>query len=121
MNAFHRQTNVSGVAGRVEWRRFRVNRPGASAVELAVGLPLLVLLALGCVDFGQAMHLHIAISNAAGVGAEYGSTRNCTPHTQAAWEENIRQAVEEELNDLGLWGHVRDYLPEDWREQFFHA
>ena len=30
-------------------------------------------------------------------------------------------AVEEELNDLGLWGHVRDYLPDDWREQFFHA
>ena len=30
-------------------------------------------------------------------------------------------AVEEELNDLGLWGHVRDYLPDGWREQFFHA
>jgi hypothetical protein len=30
-------------------------------------------------------------------------------------------AVEEELIDLGLWGHVRDYLPGDWREQFFHG
>jgi DNA-directed RNA polymerase specialized sigma24 family protein len=30
-------------------------------------------------------------------------------------------AVEEELTDLGLWGHVRDYLPDDWREQFFHG
>jgi DNA-directed RNA polymerase specialized sigma24 family protein len=30
-------------------------------------------------------------------------------------------AVEEELNDLGLWEHVRDYLPDDWREQFFHG
>lgn len=29
------------------------------------------------------------------------------------------EAVEEELHELGLWGHVRDYLPDDWREQFF--
>ncbi len=28
-------------------------------------------------------------------------------------------AVEDELNELGLWSYVRDYLPEDWREQFF--
>jgi RNA polymerase sigma factor (sigma-70 family) len=30
-------------------------------------------------------------------------------------------AVEEELNELGLWGYVGDYLPGDWREQFFGA
>jgi hypothetical protein len=27
--------------------------------------------------------------------------------------------VEDELNELGLWIYVRDYLPEDWRLQFF--
>jgi RNA polymerase sigma factor (sigma-70 family) len=29
------------------------------------------------------------------------------------------EGVEDELNELGLWIYVRDYLPEDWREQFF--
>jgi RNA polymerase sigma factor (sigma-70 family) len=28
-------------------------------------------------------------------------------------------AVEDELKELGLWGYVRDYLPDDWQEQFF--
>lgn len=30
-------------------------------------------------------------------------------------------AVEAELHELGLWGHVRDYLPTDWRDKFFAA
>jgi RNA polymerase sigma factor (sigma-70 family) len=29
------------------------------------------------------------------------------------------ESVEGELHELGLWGYVRDYLPDDWREQFF--
>jgi urea transport system substrate-binding protein len=29
------------------------------------------------------------------------------------------EAVEADLRELGLWAHVRDYLPEDWRSQFF--
>jgi RNA polymerase sigma factor (sigma-70 family) len=28
-------------------------------------------------------------------------------------------SVEAELHELGLWGYVCDYLPEEWREQFF--
>ena len=27
--------------------------------------------------------------------------------------------VEDELTELGLWGYVADYLPEDWRTRFF--
>jgi RNA polymerase sigma factor (sigma-70 family) len=27
--------------------------------------------------------------------------------------------VEGELSELGLWGYVADYLPDDWRTQFF--
>lgn len=29
------------------------------------------------------------------------------------------EAVEAELRELGLWAHVRDYLPEGWQSQFF--
>jgi RNA polymerase sigma factor (sigma-70 family) len=30
-------------------------------------------------------------------------------------------AVEAELHELGLWGYVQDYLPDDWREEFFSS
>jgi DNA-directed RNA polymerase specialized sigma24 family protein len=29
------------------------------------------------------------------------------------------EAVEAELHELGLWDRVRDYLPDNWRENFF--
>jgi len=31
------------------------------------------------------------------------------------------ETVEAELNELGLWAYVRDYLPADWRSEFFGA
>ena len=59
-------------------------RCGAAAVELAVVLPVLLLLALGCVDLGRAAALNIALSNAARVGAEYGATHRFTSYTLAS-------------------------------------
>jgi hypothetical protein len=31
------------------------------------------------------------------------------------------ETVEGELHELGLWAYVRDYLPADWRSEFFGA
>jgi RNA polymerase sigma factor (sigma-70 family) len=33
--------------------------------------------------------------------------------------EPTAEDVEGELSELGLWGYVADYLPDDWRTQFF--
>lgn len=56
---------------------------GASLVELALVLPLLMLLLIGAVDFGRAFYLAMEISGAAQAGAEYG-TQNPTDTTGIA-------------------------------------
>lgn len=53
--------------------RFLRAERGASLVELAVVLPLLLLLLMGAVDFGRAFYLSMEVSGAAESGAEYGS------------------------------------------------
>lgn len=49
------------------------NEHGASLIELAITLPLLLLLLMGAVDFGRAFYLALEIAGAAQAGAEYGS------------------------------------------------
>ncbi len=46
---------------------------GASLVEMALVLPLFLLLTFGAVDFGRAMYLAIEVAGAARAGASYGS------------------------------------------------
>ena len=46
---------------------------GGSLVELAMLLPLFVVLLLGAVDFGRAYYLAIEVAGAAQAGAAYGS------------------------------------------------
>jgi Flp pilus assembly protein TadG len=75
-------------------------RAGAATVEMAIVTPVVILLALGCTDFGRVFHAHSVVSNGARCGAEYGATHGFTPHTQPAWEAMIRSSVEEELRNL---------------------
>ncbi|HEY3966320.1 MAG TPA: TadE family protein [Planctomycetaceae bacterium] len=75
-------------------------RCGAAAVELAVVLPVLMLLALGCVDLGRAAALNIALSNAARVGAEYGATHRYTSFTLASWQSQVKQEVTAEMQSV---------------------
>jgi len=48
-------------------------RSGAAAVELAVSLPLLLLLLLGCIDVGRFALRYICLSNAASEAATFAS------------------------------------------------
>lgn len=48
-------------------------RRGVATVELAVALPLLVLLLLGCVDAGRLTLRYICVSNAASEAATFAS------------------------------------------------
>ncbi len=75
-------------------------RRGTAAVEFAVVLPLLLALVLGCVDFGRFAHSYIALTNAARAGAGFGGSHPYTPATLATWQDQVRQAVADELSSL---------------------
>ncbi|HEX2721508.1 MAG TPA: TadE family protein [Gemmatimonadaceae bacterium] len=51
-----------------------LKRRGAAALELAVAMPLLVLVCIGVMDFGRVYFTSVAVANAARAGAEWGTT-----------------------------------------------
>lgn len=55
------------------WRRISKSKKGQSLVELALVLPILLLLLLGFLDLGRAYYYEVAITNAAREGARYGA------------------------------------------------
>jgi Flp pilus assembly protein TadG len=71
-----------------------------ATVELAVLVPLLLLLAFACVDFGRVMHAFVTVANAARCGAAYGAMHNYTDYTRSFWEAEVRRAIEEEMAGL---------------------
>lgn len=50
------------------------NRRGGALLELAVAIPMLILIAIGVIDYGRVYTTAITVSNAARAGAEFGST-----------------------------------------------
>jgi Flp pilus assembly protein TadG len=65
-------------------------RSGVAATEFAVALPILMLLALACADFGRVMHHYQIVSNAARTGAEAGAMHKVTSFTRTSWEADVR-------------------------------
>jgi Flp pilus assembly protein TadG len=81
----------------------RNRRRGTAATELALSLPLLATIVLGCVDFGRVTSSYVAVANASRVGAEYGATHKFTPYTQSSWETRLRQAVVDEMSPIAAF------------------
>jgi len=96
---------------------------GAIALELALILPLLLLVSLACIDFGRFPTTSIAVRNAARVGAQFvretiypvlppNPDQNPVPATadvtaaQELWKTRLGSAVRDELIKLG--GYSRD-------------
>lgn len=65
---------------------------------MAVVLPILLLLGIGCVDIGRAIALHAGVANAVRVGADWAATHRFTDFTRASWESQIRQEVLTEMH-----------------------
>jgi Flp pilus assembly protein TadG len=77
-------------------------RRGAVAAELALILPLLVLLVLGTVDFGRFAYTYIAVTNAARAGAGYAIMNPYNINNAAAtsaWQSAVLQAARDELSN----------------------
>jgi Flp pilus assembly protein TadG len=88
-------------------RRRVAARRAVAAAELAIVLPLLVVLIGGCIDFGRFSHTNITVTNAARAGAEFGSTHPCTAATLTLWEQQVRQAVADEMAGLDRFDPAR--------------
>lgn len=80
---------------------------GSSTLELAIALPLLMSIMLLAVDLGRFAHHHIAVTNAARAGAYYGSFHPVG--NKAAWDADIRQAVEDEMA-ANTWFNANDLV-----------
>jgi len=75
-------------------------RRAVAAAELALVLPLLVILIGGCIDFGRFSHVSITVTNAARAGAEFGCTHSSTAATLELWQANVRLVVVNEMAGL---------------------
>lgn len=78
-------------------RALRKSDAGVAAVELAMALPLLALLAVGVADFGRMYFTTIAVTNAARAGAYYGAQSTVKSGNFTA----IEQATRNDAADLG--------------------
>jgi hypothetical protein len=81
-------------------RRVR-RRRGATAAELAICLPLLILLCLTSVDFGRFAYAYLALGNAGRVGAEVGATRSYSAAGAADWQQAVEAAIREDFSTAG--------------------
>ena len=77
-------------------RKTSIPRRGVAALEFAICLPVLVLLMLGCLDFGRFAYALIAITNAAEEGATYWSLN--PTESQATVEQFAVDEVQAALN-----------------------
>ncbi len=61
-----------------EAKRRREKWAGTATLELALLLPLLLLIALGAVDFGRVFYMSVEVANAARAGVQYGAQSTAT-------------------------------------------
>lgn len=91
-----------GGEGRVQMRR---SERGANVVEMAIVLPLLLLLLAGVADLGRAFNTFIIVTNAAREGARIGARLPCYSDNaaqRAAVHTAIVNAVIAEAQNSGI-------------------
>jgi Flp pilus assembly protein TadG len=87
-------------------RRFRTSESddGASAVEFALVVPILIMIVFGIIEFGVVFAQTLALSNAARQGARYAAVPNYDDITNAATTScsGILQQVRGAASTIGL-------------------
>jgi Flp pilus assembly protein TadG len=64
---------------------------------MAVVLPMVLVLVIGCIDGGRAIAAYIAVSNATRAGADWAASHRFGAVNQATWEAHVRSDVAEEM------------------------
>jgi Flp pilus assembly protein TadG len=72
MTATQRRGDMSGLARSLATGPRTLRERGAVAIEMAIVLPLLLLILGGIVDLGRAFSIHVVLTNAAREGARAG-------------------------------------------------
>ncbi len=78
----------------------RPRRPAVAAVELAIVLPVLLLVLLAVADLGRVARYRVTVAGAARAGCAAAAVRPHTPATQSLWENEVRAAVADDMADL---------------------
>lgn len=73
---------------------------GVAATELALVLPVLMMIVLGAIDFGRFAYAYIAVTNAARAAAGFGILHPYTATSEANWQANVRAAAVDELRTV---------------------
>jgi hypothetical protein len=76
----------------------RRNELGSALIELAIAIPVLVLLIIGVADFGRMFFTGITVANAARAAAEYGANSIDNSNLDSSV---INQAGRDEAADVG--------------------
>jgi len=66
---------------------------GATIVEFALVIPLVILLLVVCLDFGRALNAYVTVTNASREGARYASVRPDGPGATTAVESYLRSRI----------------------------
>ncbi len=80
------------------WRP-RSRRRAAVVVELALILPVLLILVLGAIDLGRVAYDQMILTNAARLGANFGSLTQ-PPPSSPEWVATVSERVVEEAQQL---------------------
>lgn len=75
-------------------------RRAAALIEMALILPVLVVIVLICIDFGRFATVYTAVTNAAREGANFGGTHPFTAGTSPLWQQKINEAAQEEMSGI---------------------
>ena len=80
------------MASQISRRRLRRGERGASAVEFALIIPLLVMLLLGTITAGLVYADHVSLTNAAREGARYGAAADAA---STSWASSVQTRVQQ--------------------------
>jgi Flp pilus assembly protein TadG len=87
---------------RILGQKFVARRKGSgqAMVELAIALPVLLLLAVGVIEMGRYMYIGILVGNAARAGAAYGA-RNLSNCCETTTPTGIQRAADNDYQSNG--------------------
>jgi Flp pilus assembly protein TadG len=127
MQALWNAVNWIWNRSRQRQRRFFIEDDGAQIVELAITLPLLVVVFVGIYDFGQAFNLKQKMIAAAREGARFAASQstadltNPTPPSILAIRDVVHDVLTSpanKVNDCGLGAASATHVANTWTWTF---